>query len=43
MHCSCLEEIGVTVKFLSELTSVDGFVGNFIGDLFNLMILKVSR
>ncbi|XP_053620785.1 uncharacterized protein LOC128681155 [Plodia interpunctella] len=36
----CLEDIGVTVKFLCEHSDVDCFVNNFVGDLTNLTVLE---
>ncbi|CAH0697754.1 unnamed protein product [Spodoptera exigua] len=37
---SSYEEIGTTLKLLCELSSVECFVTNFVGDLNNLVILK---
>ncbi|CAK1549392.1 unnamed protein product [Leptosia nina] len=37
---SCLENIGVTIKFLSQLASMEIFVNNFVADLNSLSILK---
>lgn len=38
---SCLEEMGITLKFICELSSVDSYVTNFVGDLNSLIVLKV--
>ncbi|CAH0718557.1 unnamed protein product, partial [Brenthis ino] len=35
-----LEEIAVTLKFIAELSSVECFSNNFVGDLANLALLK---
>ncbi|XP_072933977.1 uncharacterized protein [Epargyreus clarus] len=39
LSTNCLEEIGVTLKFLSELSSVETFA-TFVGDLTVLSLLK---
>ncbi|XP_063898418.1 uncharacterized protein LOC110381489 [Helicoverpa armigera] len=37
---SCLEEMGITLRFVCELSSVDCYVTNFVGDLNSLVVLK---
>ncbi|KAJ8706113.1 hypothetical protein PYW07_010890 [Mythimna separata] len=37
---NCFEEMGTTLKFVCELTSVDCYVTNFVGDLNHLVVLK---
>ncbi|CAH0757184.1 unnamed protein product [Diatraea saccharalis] len=39
---SILEDISVTIKFLCEWVSVDGFVGHFVADISTLSTLEVS-
>ncbi|XP_045540590.1 uncharacterized protein LOC106708505 [Papilio machaon] len=40
INTGLLENIAVTLKFLAELSSVDCFVTQFLGDINNLVILK---
>ncbi|CAH0598788.1 unnamed protein product [Chrysodeixis includens] len=40
MSSACLEEIGIALRFVCELASVDCYVSNIVGDMNYLVLLK---